>query len=343
MGTVNVLEASSAGGDVKASAGLHRIKIEGGGEVADGRFGGWLRFDGTGNQVYGLTAGYAWWKPIDQFKLGIGGNPDGIWGAEGNASWMFYQTISDTGVVQAGNAWGGGYGGLFMRKSVFGGFSDNRLFLEITPVDMVSINIAIPFFQHYNDIGQIFMGSVAQVALNMSFGNIALTYVGDQGKFSDSWSPDRDPNIKNSQIFGFFSLTAIDNLQLDFGIGADFTDSDGINLGIAVKYGRDTWGIKFRTLVGVPVRGSQHFGMLFDILPYFVINESFRAYISAGMNIANIDDLANGAGWHVNPYIEVGEEWGPKFGAGIQVWSKGGFSGSPLVEFALPIALIVSF
>jgi len=343
IGTVKVITADSDG-NVGGDAGFGRIRIEGGGEVADGKFGGWLRFEPTGgtwtiNDDH--VAGNAWWKPIDQLKLGIGGNPDGIWGKEGNAGWMFYQSISDTGVVDQSNVWGGGFGGGLMLRSkswswdatycgaFFGGWDDPRLFIEISPVDIVGINIAIPFFSG-GAIEDIFMSTIAQVDLNMSFGNIALTYWG---------SP---VNIKNSRIFGFFSLTAIDNLQLDFGLGANFLDTDPIKLGFAIKYGRDTWGIKFRTMFAIPTRSDQSFGMLFDVLPYFVINENFRAYISAGINIASIDDVTAGAGWHVNPYIEVGEEWGPKFGAGIKVWAESNFT-SPTVNFEIPIALIVSF
>jgi len=331
VGSVNVIEADSDGSPVSGSAGLHNIRLQGAGELADGQFGAWLRFDPLGgNSLEGLVAGIAWWKPIDQIKLSIGGNPDGVFAKEGNACWMFNQTASDTWVVDPGNAWWSTYtGGFYMRKAFFGGFGDNRLYLEISPVDMVGINIAIPFFTG-GDIGDIFMSSVAQIDLRMSFGNIAFTYKGNS-------------SIKDSEVFGFFSLTAIDNLQLDFGLGSNFNDGadDTIKLGVVVKYGADSWGIKFRSLFGIPTRSSQSFGMLFDVLPYFVINESFRAYVDVGMGIASIDSLSSNAGWHVNPYIEVGEEWGPKFLAGIKVWAVG-FE-SPTVKFAVPVAIRVEF
>jgi len=342
IGRVGVLHASSAGGGVTGSASLSRVRLEGGGEVADGQFGGWLRFSPqdiwSGDGVLVGVAGNAWWKPIDQLKVGIGGNPDGIWGKEGYSGWMFNQEVSDTGVADPGNCWYSSYtGGFKMRNAFFGGFGDQRLFIEITPVDMVGINIAIPFFDG-GDLGDIFMGTYAQVDLHMSFGNIAFTFAG----------PGLDEhhnreNIKTGQVFGFFSLTAIDNLQLDFGLGANFSESSPINLGVAVKYSGGSWGIKFRSLFGIPIRSSQSFGFLFDVLPYFVINENFRAYIDVGMALANIDVLSGYAsgGWHVNPYIEIGQEWGPKFYAGIMVRSTE-FEDAP-VTFSLPIAIGVSF
>jgi len=343
IGTVDVIKKSE-GSDVSAGAGLNRVRLQGGAEVADGKFGGWLRLDAfdttfargdltghpweTDTQRALRVSGIAWWKPIDQLKLGVGGNPDGTWGKEGNSGWMFTQGVTDTGVVSDGdNVWSKSFK---TRNAFFGGWDNEMLFIEITPVDIVGINIAIPFFDGGPDIGDIFMGTIAQVDLNMSFGNIALTYKGNS-------------SIKASQIFGYFGLTAIDNLRIDFGIGADFQDTSPINLGIAVKYGRDTWGIKFRSVFGIPTRSAQDFGMLFDVLPYFNINESFRVFISAGVNIANIDDVSANADWHVNPYIEIGEEWGPKFFAGIKVWASAFTGTSNGVSFALPIALAVSF
>jgi hypothetical protein len=60
-------------------------------------------------------------------------------------------------------------------------------------------------------------------------------------------------------------------------------------------------------------------------------------------------------GWHFNPYLQIGEEWGAKFLAGIKVWSAGktpaslGEDGAvipaqdAIINWAVPIAIIVSF
>ena len=353
--SVNVIDADS-GGAVRGSAEVKRIRIEGGGEVADGKFGGWLRFGA------GELAGIAWWKPIDQLKLGLGGNPDGIWGKEGNSGWMFYQGASDTQVVSPSNCWGGAYAAWpnRMRAAFYQGFGDNRLFIEISPVDMVSINIGIPFFQskvlrtrtsdgHVGDpveggydIGDVFKSTDAQIALNLSFGSFAFTYNGNS-------------DIKQSKMFGYFCLTAIDNLSIDFGLGAEFNNNNPLSLGLAVKYGTDSWGIKFRSLFNIPLGkedadgNPKPFGLLFDVLPYFVVNENFRVYVSGGVNFGDVKDIKNATTtWHVNPYIEIGEEWGPRFFAGIKVYQR--INNKPwdddmdsLVHFAVPIAIAVSF
>jgi hypothetical protein len=55
-------------------------------------------------------------------------------------------------------------------------------------------------------------------------------------------------------------------------------------------------------------------------------------------------------GWYINPYLQVGAQWGPTFYAGIRFWSDGWDnldedlkkSGKDF-SFAVPIGLIVSF
>jgi len=345
IGVVDVINADSDG-SVNADGSMSRIRLEGGGEVADGKFGGWLRFSPQ-NVAFGGsdgnvgTAAIAWWKPIDQLKVGIGGNPDGIWGKEGNSGWMFYQHAADTNVTFDGqNVWGAPQGwapinvGIKTRQAFYEGFGDNRLFIEIRPVDMVGINIGIPFITHAGDVKDVFLGTHAQIDLNLSFGNIAFSYAGDAG------------DIKKGQIFAYFGLTAIDNLQMDFGLGTDFQDTP-LNFGLAVKYSGSSWGIKFRTMFAIPINSDQPFGLLFDILPYFVINDSFRAYISGGIAIGDAKNFDSSLlSWHVNPYIEIGEEWGPKFLAGIKVYQRLGTTADAddnYVHFAIPLALVVSF
>jgi hypothetical protein len=49
-------------------------------------------------------------------------------------------------------------------------------------------------------------------------------------------------------------------------------------------------------------------------------------------------------GWHFNPYLEVGAEWGPKFLFGVKVWSpfkKG--NDDAIINWAVPVALHLSF
>jgi len=392
IGTVNVVSASSVKeSDVLAGGEFNRLRIEGAGESGDGKFGGWIRLDpasaswaynknngkgpnggnlpATDPQGYELSwsdgvAGLAWWKPIDQLKLTIGGQPDGMWGKEGVAGWMFYQSASDTGVADGGNnVWSGGgeYDqGLKFRNAFFRGFGGNGLLLEIKPIDMIGVNIAVPFIDKAGaKFEDILKAVVAQVDLNFDFGNIAITYEGE-----GSYIQNGNVNWAGSDagvIYGYFGLTAIENIGLDIGVGLQMNEEGGRKnpfvVGLGLKYSGGAFGVKFRTALSLPGEDFQEFKVLADVLPYYVVNDSLRIFVSAGLGIKapskNAKDFADAlgldadpvVGWRFNPYVEIGEEWGPKFLVGIKLIADGSKDGDDkaILNFSIPIALSVSF
>ena len=355
----------NADGDdiVVGSASLSRIRLEGAGEVAEGKFGGWLRFSpqdirfGDGDNVG--TAGLAWWKPISQFKMIIGVNPDGHWGKEGVTGWMFSQTAYDTGVtVSENNIWGGGglYGnGLTTRTAFFGGYDANALMLEIKPLDMIDVNIALPYFAG-GELKDIFKALTAQLSLNFDFGNIAITYKGEPNYIQDGnvgWA-----HTDGGVLYGYFGLAAIENLAVDVGLGfqlpnSDHTDPDLKNpfaLGLGLKYTAGAFGVKLRTVMSFPTTDkddneAQPFKVLADLLPYYVINDTTRAFLGAGLGIKAPKDDDAVVGWYINPWLEVGEEWGAKFVVGFKLWSDGVKDADDKVttNWAVPLSIIVSF
>jgi hypothetical protein len=345
--------------EVRAGGGMDRIRIEGSGEAGDGKFGGWIRFEPTGGTYdYGdHVAGLAWWKPIDQFKLTIGGNPDGIWGKEGVTGWMFNQMPYDSGIASgSGNIWGWGEtvaASLQTRFAFFHGYGDERAALEIKPLDMLGINIAIPFIAKAGETAEdVFKATIAQIDLNFDFGNIALTYNGES-------------HFGDPALFVYYG-GSFGALGLDVGIGYHMTsDSDApahpFFAGLGVKYASDAFGIKFRTALGIPSEDTDGFNVLFDVLPYFAINDNISAFLNVGLGIASPPkaavDAADAAGadapeavvgWFINPYLRVGAEWGPTFYVGLQI-SSDGVKGSSndgdasKVKWAIPVSLMVSF
>ncbi|MDR1804546.1 MAG: hypothetical protein LBQ94_13170, partial [Treponema sp.] len=345
----------------------------------------------------GGFAGNAWWKPLDLLKIMIGSNGgDGFYGKEGVTGWGFYQTASDTGVVRAGNAWGGGYGPVVFRSAFFGGVGYNALHLTISPVEMVDINIAVPFWMENAVPNQdnlpegraayIFQRTVFQADLKLDFGNIALTYVGDGNKYT--YGGAANPGT----IFAYFGLTSIENLGIDVGIGfpLPLTDKDSIkdhvatkvtpiSAGLGAKFTTGDFGIKARVVASfagstkVDFDGDagdpdpDPFKLTADILPFYSLSDNLRIYFSAGLGITDVDKNAKGdivppkdawgddtkavVAWHINPYVEKGQEWGPKFLAGLKLSSNGKDSANlkdpsekeQIVKWAIPLALSVGF
>ena len=351
IGTAYVLggdtsEKADGEGSVFSGGNMNRVRVEASGEDGDGVFGGWVRFDPTGGTYdydNGYVAGIVWWKPMDMFKLSIGGNPDGIWGKEGVASWMFYQTTSDTGVVNAGNAWGGGYGNINFRNAFFGGFGDERLFMTISPAEMVDINIGIPFISYEGETADVFKKTVAQVDLKLDFGNIALTYNGDLGYDKDKGYDDP------ASIFLYYG-GSFGDIAIDFGFGykmanhvGDDSVANPLAVGLGVKYATDSFGVKFRT-VATLAGDDKETNILADVLPFFTLSDTMRAFVSVGIAMSMPEEGDSLMGWHFNPYLEVGSEWGPKFIAGIRAWSPFKVGDADAVTYwAVPIAMMVSF
>ena len=364
IGTVNVLEGSSVkDSKVTSSASMNRLRLDGSGENDDGTFGGYIRAEAASaaslevNDKYdpsdpdsgepfdfsgggGGFSGYAWWKPIDQLKIWIGSNGgDGFFGKEGYTGWMFYQTVADTGVVKPGNTWGGGYSPwpYTFRHAFYGGGLDgqNAFYATISPAEIVDINLEVPFFNG-GEVGDVFKALIGQVSLNFDFGNIALTYAGDSS------------DATNGNVYIYFNLSAVDKLSLDVGVGLTIPgdrEGDPIFAGLGAKYDiTDAFGLKARVLGGFG-GDNKEVGVVFDVLPYFAINDSITAFLSGGVTVKSPDGGDAVVGFHVNPYVQIGQEWGPKFVAGFQLWSEGDKDADDkaIVKWGVPVAINVSF
>jgi len=440
QGTVNVLQGDTqkhaaptaldptakATTKVTADGTLNRLRIEGSGQDEAGKYGGWIRVEGASPSINGL----AWWKPLDQLKFIIGGNPDGFYGKDGITRWMFYQTASDVGVTNPGNAWGGSYGGGdwagedtqgadavygTFGNAFWGGFGENAAMLEITPADIFAFNLIIPFFRG-GEAKDVFMQLIGQVDLKFDFGNIALTYIGGKGHKAGVDGTVIKPAVTGSvlgtdgkqhqiefepaevvgavdgyddpsQIYLYFGGN-FGSIGIDFGVGyklpskaevidvnTSLTKTKSFNnplwVGLGVKFSTDSFGVKVRALGGfagvdayepTTDKSEKWTHIRADILPYFNINETMRVYVSVGLGVGMGKDAMKGltkdakdtAGkdvstydgkkmaldWHFNPYLEVGQEWGPKFLFGFKLWSE---LNREVTKWAVPVALEVSF
>jgi hypothetical protein len=333
--------------DITASAGLPKVRIEGGGETEDGVFGGWLRMEGDS----GITGqGLAWWKPLDMLKFTIGVNPDGHFGKEGITGWMFSQTAYDVAVTNNfENIWSSGLyktdptaiGGSYAdgwngssRNAFFGGWGERALMIEVNPMDILSFNIALPFFRG-GKLEDVFNGMMAQVGVNLDFASFALTYTG-QGE-------------KKSKIFGYVGLPlGIVGLDVGIGIPIDINDDAAkqqIWGGLGVKAGlSDLFQIRLRAYAGFGGEEDDPFKLTVDLLPYLTLSDTLRVGFTLGFAMLAPSEGDSTIGFNINPYIEVGTEWGPKFLAGIIVQNNGTkIDDKAVTNFAVAIGIQSSF
>jgi hypothetical protein len=361
-GGINLMEGSSeADAEVGASGNMTVLRLTATGQDDDGKFGGYLRID-KGPWWAGITdvqfaaTGYAWWQPIEQFKVQFGGNgKDGFFGADGQARWQFYQVANDSTVVS--EAWN-------YSSSFYQGFDPLAgAVFTIKPIEAMEINIGVPFGGTSNSGGDtaknMYSHTNAQLAYNIGgIGKVAVTYKGDMNNYADYG------NGNGSTLFGYFELKAIENLEIDLGVGyilpvkdetTDFTYRAPVAVGLAVKFDAGALGIKARLqgkfgevskpVVGDEVKGNTNF--VFDLLPSFAINDKVSALLSAGINMTSYsaDGVDNTVGWHINPYVTVKSNWwAPNLYAGVRFWSDGATQGNDaVVNWSIPVGIVYAF
>jgi hypothetical protein len=374
FGHVNVIEGDT-GEDSKLNAGggIDRARLDGAGEVGDGTFGGYIRVQVNEGKFDQLESVYAWWKPIPEFKLTIGQFGDAFWGKEGNTGWMFNQMPYDSSVAINPGVWCGDWWGssiyydseavkapqaayMHNRYVFLEGFQENGLSLEIKPLDMLNINIGIPFISAPRgaEFGDVLQASLAQIELNFDFGNIALTY---DGANRAGMKAGADQDDADGGAFYVYYGGAFGDLSLDVGFALHFAGAaDGdkptwghsgealpIGLGLGLKYATDAFGVKFRAIAALGGEDKNTY-INTSLLPYFKINDNISAFVNVGLGMVSPEEGDAFVGWYFNPYLRVGAEWGPTFYFGVKVWSElNNGSTDAIIKFAVPISLMVSF
>ena len=328
-------------------------------------WGGMFRILGNTSGVQGdaywgnSPFGFAWWKPIDQFKLQIGCNPDGDWGAGAITGWGFLGEAQDYTALDNWIKWDilnnlpepykGAKDGLtdlfaFARGTGFyGGYSATGVALSIYPADGVSIGIGLPLAgaDGKND------NFAAPLYKSMAYFHFnAAVKIGDVGKLNLSFKGGEglmenlkgDGNEKSpGNIYASFYLTQIENLGVDIGVDfplpytakvgtTEATAVDSVKIGLGVKYESGDFGVKFRAGIGLPGSfdgDSDKQSMLsFNVLPYIkLLDGKMTAYLNAGLSLAldGENDDSNATSWYVNPYVKV-PAGGINFYAGFQLY-----------------------
>ena len=346
MGRIDVLQGTSGDFDdeVRSGGEATRLRLEASGAMADESFGGWLRLEGDILNMFIdrdrahyeplPIQGYGWWQPSPMFWLAIGNNADGFFEQSGLTAWNFYRAAGSVGITEPGNAWHGGYGHywLVFYTAFYEGFDDWGAMMTIRPIPELTLNFGIPFISMAGEPVDIVLQSLhAQAVFNQAWGGVALSYVGS--------AADNDAG----SIFAYLNLGMVDNLELDFGLGFHLAGDDpsiGIGLGAQFDVNSD-FAIRARVLFYLDTADSSTNGLLFDVLPFFSLAPNLTIFCSLGIALAMPYEGDAVFDWHLNPYVEVGTEWGPRFFAGFRVWSVGGSDGR--VDWAVPVGIRVNF
>ena len=375
FGTADLFGANGGGDpEFLNNGGNGRIRLEGSGEeeIGIGKVGGWLRLDaGASTSVgfgfdadayaddyaawiaagsipadepnefdyIGLTAstsqdtfGLAWWQPIDAVRIQIGVNPDGHYDTSHIGRYGFYAQANEiNGLVTADGNWGP----LSYDTGVFGGYGSLHLGVIITPMDALTINIALPLNQGPQgtdkQMASVFKNTLFQVNYSAGFGAIHVTYQGTGGSTGGIW--------------GSVFLSMIENLGIEVGVGYTLVESgapkEPVGIALGVTYDAGAFGAKLRAIIAVPMESGGDLGFRVDILPYYAVNDNVTILGDIGILMADSDNMI----WHFAPYVRIGSTWGSGFYAGLRFSNGSPYSTAKEddVNWAIPVGIIVKF
>jgi hypothetical protein len=394
---VKLIDASSEK-DAIATAGGNKqdASISASAQNDEGTFGGWFKFKLDSNGwPWRASMAKVWWKPIEQFKFTLNYSDEGFFGADDIVAWGFYEGAGDY-VANHNNAWYAGGApegqatGTTYRSAVYGGFDKRGAIFTINPISGLEINFAVPLLEESGEQGQygawgniedVYKRIEAQVAYNIDgIGKVAFTFAGynsDSG-MGDGWN---DGVYNPGKLFGYFNLTAVENLGVVVGIGLpfyQFEDRDnfsqfGMDATVGAKYTMGAFGVKARFVANFASSTSKNGSttityydgvkFIFDLMPYYAVNDNLSINLGIGFggkgamsdsegtdykNALPVNGGAVAPAWHVYPYVTV--KGGPgTFYAGLQFYSKNVDSGdrdsdnNVIIHWEIPIGLSFSF
>jgi hypothetical protein len=234
----------------------------------DGTFGGKVDFETSFAKPASIDArGHAWWKPIPQVKVQIG-SAGGEFGFNNILGWGFYEGDNDYLAWPLES---------YSHPSVFGGPSEGHgLFLSVSPIGGLDVNIYIPFGRFGSDPWETYAKTNLQIKYGIdNIGTFALSYEGGTYGYNDADATSRfdsDGNIKygdGAKMYAGFELTALEGLNAFLGAGFTFpvkneklmpvganeytitkTASAPMWIGLGASYAAGAFGIKARFELG---------------------------------------------------------------------------------------------
>jgi len=225
---------------VKTGFEFKRLRIAASTSNDEGTFGGYIRFQ---QDPYADFNGFGWWKPIDQLRVQLGQNADGDFGVDNITGWNFYADANDVGFT----------GTSFSHNALFGGWGSPGLYLAITPIEALAINIGIPLDAKVasNDAWgrlaeYVYKKTTAQIAYTIDgVGKAAITYAGGAlhkdaetaSTAAKAYEFDANNNVTKpgvseipakaevndpATVYASFDVSAIENLGLNVGVRFTF-------------------------------------------------------------------------------------------------------------------------
>jgi len=333
------------------SIGAAQIQLSG--SNTEGTLGGLFRLRNT-DIVRSATwyhRVFVWWKPIEQVKIFLGIDNDGLFDTADFLGWSFHAGDND---YLFNHHWD------FWRQVFPGNWDGFGLAFSFYPMPGLDLNLVLPTgginWPQATDAqvgkSQPISGDTGMLPgrlrfsgnYSLDFGKISFVYIGGVAAKEKGTAAAGSLDADNNGLLGLsFLITAIEGIQIKVGgsLGLN-TDSDMlINAGLGVAWAGDGFGVKFRA--GLVTQGDADMFITGNIMPYFGAGENAQVLVDIG-----VTSVGDSMGWYVTPAYRLGIDGGA-FKIGIQLYNNiklGGnieISGADYVKWNIPMLLAFNF
>jgi len=322
------------------------------GSNADGTLGGQWRYrntnEGKDDIIDFFDQAFVWWKPVEQVKIFLGIDQDGLFDTCDFVGWAFHAGDND---YLFNHNWD------FWRQIFPGNWDGFGLAFSFYPMPGLDINLAlasgkvswrqaprksveniVPISDPDSDNKNMGMlpGRLRFTAnYSLDFGKISLVYIGGGSAKEKGGAYMIPGNITgdNNGLFGLSALiTAIEGIQIKVGGSVVLNGEDSgysvpmlINAGLGVAWAGEGFGVKFRAglvMQQEPSKGADDIMFITaNVMPYFAVGEKGQVLVDIGVtnDSTQADDFK--LGWYVTPAYRFNMEGGA-FKIGIQLFNN---------------------
>jgi len=327
----------------------------------------------------GSPFAFVWWKPVNIFRLQVGQNKDGDFGTQKLGGWgmnggaqSYVATDNDSFLIPWSDMNNNGYLPWRVARSAgyYGGYGGVGAWLSIYPVDIVDINVLLPYNSRTDEggsrnVADIFMDFDVNVVFRLAgIGQAAVSFDSKNSTNNAGYTIGSPGTLWASFFFnGSESL----NLDVGFGYFLPWTDagadgkskdiktrSDGFSIGLGAQYTSGDFRLRARvgsTLgkVNSKARGGDATAFGIGLLPSYNFG-SFRGFFNTGFGVEFPQEFIGKriVAYYVNPYVQV-PAGGLTFFAGVKLegyfwtYSVDNMPSDTRVDWAVPIGITVGF
>jgi len=364
-------QTGNDGDDPKMGGSIGSAYIQLSGSNSDGTLGGLFRLRNTDivyrddNQSWNKDGGgpwfhrvFVWWQPVQQVKIFLGIDQDGLFDTADFLGWGFHAGDND---YIFNHHWD------FWREVFPGNWDGFGLAASFYPTQGLDLNLVLPtgnvnwpqataaavpkdrFITDSDAKNDGMIPGRLRLTGNYSLdvGKISFAYIGGVAAAEKGLSGYGSVASDNNGLVGAsFLLTAVEGIQVKVGGSVYLTDPDMlISAGLGVVYNGDGFGVKVRG--ALQMQGDLDPFITANIMPFFAAGDNGQALID--IQITNDGNQTTALGWAVTPAYRLNIDGGA-FKIGLQVFNNinvgsgnSRIDGKDYVRWNIPMLLAFNF